>query len=274
MSLYTNIPNKEGIRVAAKTLAKYRPGALHLTNQSLIRLLSMVLTKNNFEFNGHHYLQTSGTTMGTRLAPSHANNFMGDFENTHVYTYHTQPYLWLRFIDDIFMIWTHSLDSYHDFITHLNSCHKSIKFTAEMSSKHVNFLDTTVILNGDGTLRTTLYSKPTDSHNYLLYSSSHAQHCKNGLPFSQFLRVRRICSSLHDFDSNAITLAHHFSRRGYPQQLTEESIIKARRQTRDQLLSANTVAAKEAPQNTIYIITTYKPDFPGLKNTIQKTGCS
>ena len=74
-SLYTNIPNKEGIRAAAKILPKHRPGAKHRTNQSLIRLLTMVLTKNNFEFNGEHYLQISGTAMGTRVAPSHANNY-------------------------------------------------------------------------------------------------------------------------------------------------------------------------------------------------------
>ena len=85
-SLYTNIPNKEGIRAVAKTLAKYRPGAQHPNNQSLVQLLGLVLNKNNFEFNGEHYLQTSGTAMGTRVAPSFANTFMGDFEETHVYT--------------------------------------------------------------------------------------------------------------------------------------------------------------------------------------------
>ena len=40
----------------------------------------MVLTMNNFEFNGEHYLQVGGSAMGTRLAPSYANLFM-DFED-------------------------------------------------------------------------------------------------------------------------------------------------------------------------------------------------
>ena len=151
--------------------------------------------------------------MGTRVAPSHANNFMGNFEETHVYTYRTQPSLWLRFIGNSFMIWTNSLDSYHEFIDHLNSCHHSIKFTMEVSTKAVNFPDTT------------LYSKPTYSHNNLLYSSSHPKHCKTGLPFSQFLGVRRICSSISDFDTHAPTLAHHFSRRGYPNHLIETPMI-------------------------------------------------
>ena len=118
-------------------------------------------------------------------------------------------------------------------------------------------------------MSTTLYSKPTDSHNYLLYNSSHPQHCKNGLPFSQFLRVRRICSSLEDFDSRALTLAHHFIRKGYPQQLIENSLIKAHRHMWEQLLSPPPSTPTEGTDSTIYIITTYQPGFPGLKPTIQ-----
>jgi hypothetical protein len=42
----------------------------------------MVLKKNNFILNGDHYLQINGTAMGTKMAPSHANTFMGKFEKT------------------------------------------------------------------------------------------------------------------------------------------------------------------------------------------------
>ena len=40
----------------------------------------MILGMNNFSFNGQHFLQTHGTAMGTRMAPSCANLFMGNFE--------------------------------------------------------------------------------------------------------------------------------------------------------------------------------------------------
>ena len=39
-------------------------------------------------------------------------------------------------------------------------------------------------------------------HNYLLYSSSHLSHVKNSIPFSQFLRLRRLCSDDSDFSTN------------------------------------------------------------------------
>jgi hypothetical protein len=41
---------------------------------------TMVHRKNNFIFNGDHYLQINGTAMGTKMAPSYANIFMGRSE--------------------------------------------------------------------------------------------------------------------------------------------------------------------------------------------------
>jgi hypothetical protein len=38
------------------------------------------LKKKNHTFNGDHYLQINGTAMGTKMAPSYANTFMGKFE--------------------------------------------------------------------------------------------------------------------------------------------------------------------------------------------------
>ena len=32
------------------------------------------------------------------------------------------------------------------------------------------------------------------TYNYLHYTSSHPKHCKSGIPYSQFLRLRRLCS--------------------------------------------------------------------------------
>ena len=72
--------------------------------ESFTRILvaALVLTCNNFTFLGKHYLQVGGTAMGTKVAPSYAINFMNSFEKEHVYTYHQQPLVWKRFIDDIF----------------------------------------------------------------------------------------------------------------------------------------------------------------------------
>ena len=78
-SLYTNIPNHEGITAVRRTLIeKGYDGKISI--QSLTQLLTYVLHMNNFEFNNNTYLQTGGTSMGTRAAPSLANIFMGKLE--------------------------------------------------------------------------------------------------------------------------------------------------------------------------------------------------
>ena len=266
-SLYTNIPIQEGITACAKYLQATRNNNSPPSNGNIVRTLDYVLTKNNFDFNDRHYLQVGGTAMGTKVAPSFANLFMADFEEKWVYTYPVKPSIWLRYIDDIFLIWEHSLAELEVFIKHLNDCHPTIKFTSEHSYNHVNFLDTTVHLTPEGTLYTDLYCKPTDSHNYLVYDSAHPGHCKKGLPYSQFLRLRRICQRLSDFDKNATMLASHFYRRGYPLDLIEDSLIRARRHDREELLHPtpkNNASALEK----LFIIDTYHPGQSPLKDIV------
>ena len=60
----------------------------------------------------------------------------------------------------------------------LNSCHPTIKLTAEYSLDKVNFLDVEVIRSGNKFL-TDLYIKPTDIHQYLEFSSCHVIIPKN-----------------------------------------------------------------------------------------------
>jgi hypothetical protein len=204
-SLYTNIPHLEGKWAVAKQLAAKRPVSTTPSNQSLIQLLQLVLTKNNFQFSNQHYLQTSGTAMGTRVAPSYANLFMADFEETHVFTYQSQPLLYGRFIDDIFLIWTHTREELDNFITFLNSRLPAIKFTADISDTQVSFLDTFVKVAPQGDIITDLYSKP---HNYLLCSSAHPRNIARRIPYGQFLGVRRICCRIEDYDIQALNLQH------------------------------------------------------------------
>jgi hypothetical protein len=268
-SLYTNIPNQEGIEACKKFLNNTRSENDMPSTTSILKLLQYVLTKNNFDFNQKHYLQVGGTAMGTKVAPSFANLFMADFEDRYVYTQSIRPSIWLRYIDDIFLVWNHNEDELKRFIEHLNSCHPTIKFTAETSTKQVNFLDTTVLISSEGKLYTTLYSKPTDSHNYLRFDSAHPKHCKTSLPYSQFLRLRRICYHISDYDKNASMLASHFIRRGYPSDLIEEAAIKVRRINRETTLTQNQIEQEQDQQQQLFLITTYNPQDNIAKGIVE-----
>ena len=182
-----------------QNLENSRPSTAIPTNKSIVQLLEFVLTKNNFKFDEEFYLQIYGTCMGSKCAPSYADLYMAWFESQFIYSYHLQPLLWVRFLDDCFCVWQHGREELDKFLAHLNDSHPTIKFTMEASKQQVNFLDTTVYVENN-LLKTDLYCKPTDSHNYLLYSSAHPQKCKDSIPYGQFLRVRRICTKLEDFD--------------------------------------------------------------------------
>ena len=56
------------------------------------------------------------------VAPGFANTYMVAFERLFVYLYNKQPELWLRFIDDVFMIWLHGKQALNQFLDYLNSC--------------------------------------------------------------------------------------------------------------------------------------------------------
>ena len=71
--------------------------------------------------------------MGTKMAPSYANIFMGDLEERLLLSSLKQPLSWFQFIDDVDMKWTHSDKEIDDFLKHANSIHPSIKFTHEVS---------------------------------------------------------------------------------------------------------------------------------------------
>ena len=103
--------------------------------------------------------------MGTPIAPSYANTFMGGHETKHIDAYDLKPMCWLRFLDDVFCVFTQGQEEFHKFVEYLNAASEDIKFTAGQSLERVNFLDTTVILDPDTRcLCTTVFSKPTDTH--------------------------------------------------------------------------------------------------------------
>ena len=103
-SLYTNIPNNEGIKAVREV---YSLPTKTVATKKIITLLSLILTLNNFLFNSISYLQIMRCAIDTICAPAYANIFMAQFEKQHIYHYiKNKSVLYLQYIDDIFMIWT------------------------------------------------------------------------------------------------------------------------------------------------------------------------
>ena len=130
--------------------------------------------------------------LGTKMAPSCANLFMGVLEKQMLSSYKHKPLVYFRYIDDIFMIWTDGEDSLNDFLTHYNNQNKNIQLEQTISNTSIPFLDVSVTLEGRK-LTTDLYCKSTDKHQYLYHTSFHPKHTKTSLPYCLALRLRRIC---------------------------------------------------------------------------------
>ena len=84
---------------------------------------------------------------------------MADLEKRLLSDIDLKPYIWWRYIDNIFLIWEHGEESQKK----INKIHPTITFTADWSSSSVTFLDVKVIMK-DGKIITGLYVKPTDTH--------------------------------------------------------------------------------------------------------------
>ena len=260
-SLYTNIPHNDGIQACSDFLDK-RVNPTIKTSR-LCDLIRMILANSTFTFNGQHYKQINGTAMGTKMAPSYANLFMGNFEQKALAAATHSPLIWWRYIDDIFLLWTHGEEKLNDFITYLNNLHPTIKFTSSFSYNEIPFLDVKVMLL-NGRLETNLYVKPTDKHQYLLKSSCHPSHTKQSIPFSMALRLKRICSTDEFFNTRSDALTSHLIKRGYKYRFIKDEIDKVRQIPRSRALE--TSSKKES--NRIPFVVTFNPALPNIRQGI------
>ena len=160
-SLYTSIPNNEGIASVKKKYDHYPNKTI--PTKIITTFLALILTLNNFIFNSKFYLQIKGCGMGTICAPSYANIFMSEFEEKHIYPLtKIKSVISLRYMDDIFMIWIKSENELRHFMKKINQKHQSIKFHFKFSKESTEFLDTLVYIDSKNRLQTTLYKKSTD----------------------------------------------------------------------------------------------------------------
>ena len=105
----------------------------------------MVMGYNVFKFDDELWIQLIGTSMGTRVAPTYANIFMGKLEKVMLSkcprNLRTFLHTWRRFIDDIFIIWSGTHEQFSQFFNFLNSFHPTIKFDEPQHSKEENLCD-------------------------------------------------------------------------------------------------------------------------------------
>ena len=147
------------------------PNAIH-------KLMNIVRKSNIIRFADKCYLQIQA--MGTKMAPSYANLFMGKIEQLT----HPKVHCWKRFINGIFVILTDTEPELENYVARITQLHNTIKFTYEANPNQIQFLDTIVYKDTDHQqthkLKVKTYIKTTTKHLYVPADSFHPQRSSHG----------------------------------------------------------------------------------------------
>ena len=195
VDLYPSKPHQAGLQALREALDKRKTHKVPMSKlvkmaefvSKTIKLVKMAeyycIENNYFQFSNKMYQQISGTAIGTKFAPPYSCISMDQMESKFLQTQKCQPLVWFRYIDDIFLIWTHGENSGKKFMMEFNNFNPNIKFTEEI----INILDLNVKFSS-GKLQTSLYVKPIDCHQYLHFKSSHPKDKKVKSVQSNFKR--------------------------------------------------------------------------------------
>lgn len=241
-SLYTNIDNQAGLEAIRKLFQKYpdpdRP------DEQILRLLELSLQNSDFEFFHEVFLQIWGTAMGKKWAPPYADSFLAVWESEVLDLVPLKPSIYLRFLDDIFIVWEHSLEDFDHFLQILNSHRDTIKLKPTINQTSIDFLDVTIFkgprFQKENILDTKVFFKPTDTHELLHKLSYHPKHTFPGILKSQFLRFFRISNNFEDFLKSSKILIQVLAKRSYSKSL----LTKTLRDTIHQLIPLDKTSNK------------------------------
>ncbi|CAF4348904.1 unnamed protein product, partial [Rotaria magnacalcarata] len=144
-----------------------------------------------------YYHQIRGGAMSSPLTLTIANRYMFFFERNIVKQIRHAGGLYLRYIDDMFIIINWPERHLNKQIDQWNTLDSNIQLKAE-AGQPINFLDI-YIENANADLFTKVYHKPSYEPYYLPFNSVHPLHMKKNIPFAMFLRAIRYCSTFKAF---------------------------------------------------------------------------
>ena len=231
-SFYTNVTCEMAVKSITDILKQNNHTHSEIT--FIADCLKLIFESNNFTFNGHHYIQICGMSMGSPCAPSVCSLTFYVYEIKFI-EQHPKFLKWKRHIDDIFAIFAGTERQLQILIN------KFIKksdfgFTSEISEKSVNFLDITISLEKDKTLSTSVYRHPAKVPVYTHKQSCQSENVKSSIIKSSCLRFRRICSSLKNYDRACKELQNNLIYRGHQLQQVQRTIKDVRKMDREALL--------------------------------------
>jgi len=206
-SLYTEINSNDAIHEITQFLdANFTSD--HIDTCGLNSILKLIFFNNIFTFNSLYLIQLNGLSMGCKCGPSIANLYVSILETNWLSS--IRPNIYNRFIDDIFIANREQIDS-----SELCNQFKNLKLNIAKGKK-VQFLNLYIQINENlNKLDTSLYTKPTNTFQYLYFTSNHPKHIFDNIPKSLFIGLKRICTDYSDYLFHSRKLIFQLIERGY-----------------------------------------------------------
>ena len=138
--------------------------------------------------------------MGSPISPLIANLFKEEFEVKALNSCPHPPSLWVRFVDDTYVIT--KAEHSQPLLQHINNQDPHIQFTVDEPTQHgtLPFLDTLVTIESNNTFSTTVYRKPTHTDQYLHWDSNHHITAKESVYNTLAHRAKTVSSKKQSLD--------------------------------------------------------------------------
>jgi hypothetical protein len=176
-------------------------------------------------------------------SPFVSNIFIEHFEKFALDSEQHKLSLWIRYLDDMFVIWPHGPECLQNFLSHLNSLSPSIQFTIETESDSaIGYLD--LVIREETTLATKVYRKSTLAGRYLNFNSNHPPHVKRGLIRSLHDRASTIRQERQDLVKETSSLRSDLQLSSYTKGFID-SVIYSKGNSR--------LNKKQKPMGSVYI---------------------
>ena len=155
--------------------------------------------------------------MGRGWDPHYADIYMAKFEKEALLKCPLKPHIYYRYLDDICIIWPHSMAAFAVLLDIFNTHEPPLNFKSSVSISSIDYLDKTVFKDSDNstTLLNKVFFKPTDTHQLLHKDSFHPKHTFKGLIKFQIMHFFRICSRNKDFENAWSVLFQSLGKRNY-----------------------------------------------------------
>ena len=248
--------------------------------ESILEALQITMSSNNCQFLNEYFTQIDGATIGGPESASVTDIYGAVYidqviEDNIINTNED----WKRYRDDSWSVSTEtSLEREQTKTKWMNEniVKDKIRFTMDASQERMIFLDTTIfpteVEGNKAFLASDIYSKPTDTHQYLSPLSCHPKSQIDSIPAGVAERIRRNCSDNVKNDSNfekrLVEYKGYLLKSGHDERKIDKAFIKKAGVKRSDVL--NKSGQRNNMSNKTFFVTEFEPSLPDIQAVWRK----